>query len=34
VAYSLFDDAQRVGVRGPFARLRRRLPEPDVVTPL
>ncbi len=34
VAYSLFDDAQRVGVRGLFARLRRRLPEPDVVTPL
>jgi HAE1 family hydrophobic/amphiphilic exporter-1 len=34
VAYSLFDDAQRVGLRGLVGVARRRLPQPDVVTPL
>ncbi|MBP7777674.1 MAG: efflux RND transporter permease subunit [Acidobacteria bacterium] len=34
VAYSLFDQAQQFGLSGLVARLRRRLPAPDVVTPL
>ncbi len=34
VAYSLFDQAQQVGVRGAFASLRRRLPLRQPVTPL
>jgi HAE1 family hydrophobic/amphiphilic exporter-1 len=34
VAYSLFDQAQQVGVRGAFASLRRRLPVRQPVTPL
>jgi len=34
VAYSLFDDMQRAGVRGLPDVLRRRLTRPDVVTPL
>ncbi len=34
VAYSLFDQAQQFGLGGLLARLRRRLPAPDAVTPL
>ncbi len=34
VAYSLFDQMQQVGLAGLVGRLRRRLPTPDVVTPL
>ena len=34
VAYSLFDDAQRFGLRGLLGLARRRLPQPDAVTPL
>ena len=34
VAYSLFDDLQRVGLGGLVGVFRRRLPAPDAVTPL
>ncbi len=34
VAYSLFDDLQRAGLRGLVGVFRRRLPAPDAVTPL